>query len=156
MAEIPIEDRSSYDYWGLRRSGDYYLLASLFEDTRKPNTVFADTRIIRTTEAFLLCDGLYRNLGLKDDTVVAIEIVHTGLRGRTLTTASASRHVFPETTVEDVSDTAIVMELADLRTRLVDNVITVLEPMFMLFNFKEFNRKIYEELVTNYAAGRVV
>lgn len=156
LAEITLEDRSSYDYWALRKSGDYYLLASLFEDTRKPNSVFVDTRMIRTTEAFLLCDGLYRSLGLKDDAVVAIEIVQSGLKGRTLTMANSSRRVLPETTQEDLSETTIVMELADLRAKLVDNVVSVLEPMFMLFNYKEFDRKVYEDLVTNYAAGRVV
>ena len=48
------------------------------------------------------------------------------------------------------------MQLADLRAKLVNNVIEVLEPLFMLFNFKKFDRSVYEDLVTNYAAGRIV
>ena len=57
---------------------------------RKPNSIFFNTRIVRTTEALLYCDRLYRNLGLKDDAVVGIQVVHRGLKGRTLTTSSLS------------------------------------------------------------------
>jgi hypothetical protein len=113
------------------------------------------TRIVRTTEAFLYCDGLYRHLGLKEDTTVGAQIAHQGLSVRTSTTAGPNRHVFPETTQEDASETTLVMPLGDLRANLVDNVIAVLEPLFMLFNFKEFKREVYEGLVTDYAAGRV-
>ena len=36
-----------------------------------------------------------------------------------------------------------------------ENVMQVLEPMFMLFDFKRFDRKVYEEIVHNFVAGRV-
>jgi hypothetical protein len=156
LAEISLEDRSSYDYWALSNSGNYHLLSSLFEDTRKPNKIFFDTRTIRTTEAFMLCDRLYRGLGLKDDAVLAVRIVHTGLKGRTLTSASLNRHVIPETTWEDQSETTIVLQMADLRAKMVENVTQVLEPMFTLFNYKKIDSKVYEELVINYVEGRVV
>jgi hypothetical protein len=156
LAEISIGDRGSYDYWALRKSGDYFLLNSLFEDTRRPNSIFVDTRIVRTTEALLLCDNLYRNLGLRDDAIIGLQIAHHGLKGRTLTTANPNRDIYPETTQEDVFETTMVMQLGDLRTKLVDNVIEAVGPLFMLFNFKKFDRRVYEDLVTNYASGRLV
>ena len=36
VAEIAINDRSSYDYWAIRRNGDFYSLGSLFEDMSDP------------------------------------------------------------------------------------------------------------------------
>ena len=43
VAEILRETRSSYDYWGLRTNGDFYLLQSLFEDERAKDA-FSSTR----------------------------------------------------------------------------------------------------------------
>ena len=79
-----------------------FLLNSLFEDKRRANSIFMDTRMVRTTEAFLFCDKLYRNLGLEEDAIVGLQIAHRGLRGRTLTTANPNRDIFPETSEEDV------------------------------------------------------
>ncbi|MGY4467760.1 hypothetical protein ACVWWK_003469 [Bradyrhizobium sp. LB9.1b] len=54
-AEVSIgheeeEGRKSYDYWALRSSGDFFLLQSLFEDSRRPTEIFFDTRIVRVTD----------------------------------------------------------------------------------------------------------
>lgn len=40
-AEISIKDKSSsYDYWAARKTGDFYLLQSLFEDMRDERKIF--------------------------------------------------------------------------------------------------------------------
>src|SRR5258708_1537938 len=54
-AEISIAegDRKSFDYWAARSNGDFYLLQSLFEDSRKPNQIFFDTRVVRVTESLM-------------------------------------------------------------------------------------------------------
>jgi len=45
--------RTSYDYWAVRKNGDFYLLQSFFEDSRERNALFFNTRIVRVTEALM-------------------------------------------------------------------------------------------------------
>ena len=44
IAEIVSTGTDHYDYWALRRNGDFYLLHSLFEDTGRfaPGLIFID------------------------------------------------------------------------------------------------------------------
>ena len=56
-------DSPEYDYWALRRNGDYYLRKSLFEDKRDPTAIFFNTRIVRNTELLLYALRLYDKLG---------------------------------------------------------------------------------------------
>jgi hypothetical protein len=52
-AELPAPARDRYDYWAVRKNGDFYLLQSLFEDSRERNALFFNTRIVRVTEALM-------------------------------------------------------------------------------------------------------
>jgi hypothetical protein len=150
-----ISPRPSYDFWRLRSNGDFFLLQDLFEDQRSTGKLFFDTRIIRVTEALLFCSNLYESLGVATDSRVGVRVTHRGLAGRELVAASPNRHVFPTTTTADVSQVEVVDAIRELRPRLVDHVMQVAEPMFMLFNFKRFERKVYEDLVNSFAAGRI-
>ncbi len=160
VAEVAISqdlmsDRASYDFWALRSNGDFYLLQSLFEDQRSDQKVFFDSRIVRVTESFMFCANLYENLGVSTEAPLSVRVSHRGLAGRTLTAASNNRLVFPTTTNADVSETEVQTSVAAIRTRLADQVAQVVEPMFMLFDFKTFDRKIIDEIVKNFAAGKV-
>src|SRR5207249_6676973 len=53
IAQIRTDTKQSYDYWSIRRNGDFYFVGSLFEDERRPGFVFFNTRIVRVTEALL-------------------------------------------------------------------------------------------------------
>jgi hypothetical protein len=77
------DQRTSYDYWALRKSGDFYLLQSLFEDGRDRGALFFNTRIVRVTEALLFARNLYTALGANGFTdssgfVYNAEAVHFG------------------------------------------------------------------------------
>jgi hypothetical protein len=154
-AEILIEESISYDYWALKSNGDFFLLQSLFEDTRKPGNIFFNTRIVRVTEALMYCHRLYKNLDLDDDVIVAIRIAHQGLKGRILSTSNPSRVVTPETTTEDSCALEITARLGDMQSVLVDNVIRLTEPLFMIFNFTEYARQVYQGLVDGFIVGKV-
>lgn len=156
-AEIPINDseRISYDYWALRSNGDFYLLQSLFEDSRRPDQIFFDTRIIRVTEALMFAEKLYRTLGAPPETRVGIRVTHAGLVGRVLTSASPDRFVHPRKTVETNSVTEIVTVLESMGANRVDDVRRLLEPMFMLFDFQEFDPRVYEDLVRSFERGEI-
>jgi hypothetical protein len=160
VAEVAVQNKSlsgtpSYDYWSARNNGDFFLIQSLFEDERAKDAIFFDTRIVRVTEAFLFLAGFYSHLGIPPESRVTIGITHHGLQGRTLTSAGR-RHVWPRTTTTAPrSESQISDTLAGVRANLTDHVTRILEPMFMLFDFATFERSIYDDIVTKFAAGHV-
>src|SRR5882672_426383 len=107
-AEVSIVegDRNSFDYWAARSNGDFYLLQSLFEDSRKPNQIFFDTRIVRITECLMFIEGLYSKLGVPPEARVGIQITHGGLKGRELSSASSNRHIFSRGPTEEDESTS--------------------------------------------------
>lgn len=151
-----LSRKQSYDYWAARNNGDFYLLQSLFEDERAENALFADTRIVRITEALMFLSNFYRSLGVTDDTKVSLRVRHRGLAGRVLTVASPRRFMMETKTTEDVSESQMVDSLGQVMPRIVDHVLQIAEPLFMLFDFKKLDRKVYEEIVTSFVNGRVV
>lgn len=156
-AEIAITKESlsgqTYDYWAARRNGDFYLLQSLFEDTRGRKFVFFNTRIVRVAEALMFASNLYTNLGASSDANLSVRISHRGLASRTLMSAGGNRHVPPKVSHESTSTTEIVVVLSKLRETLVDNVRRLLEPLFMLFEFQEFEEAIYTDIVQRFQNG---
>jgi hypothetical protein len=150
------DERTSYDYWALRKSGDFYLLQSLFEDTREKGALFFNTRIVRVTEALLFARNLYTALGATADAKISVRFTHSGLAGRTLKSASWNRPLFANpTTHEQVSVTEAVIVLGDIQGALVDEVERVCAPLFMLFDFQEFAREVYEDIVRRFERGEV-
>ena len=95
MAEVnlggdPANPR--YDYWTLRRNGDYYLRKSLFEDLQDPTAIFFNTRIVRNTELLLYALRLYDKLGIDPSTGFELELRYGGLDGRVLR-STFNRHI---------------------------------------------------------------
>jgi hypothetical protein len=155
-AEISIkeDDRGSFDYWAARSNGDFYLLQSLFEDSRKPKQVFFDTRIVRVTESLMFVEGLYSKLGVPPEARVGIQITHRGLKGRSLSSASSNRHMSPRGPAEEQeSISEITAILGTMKETRVDDVRKILEPLFMLFSFMEFNVSVYDDIVRNFERG---
>jgi hypothetical protein len=154
-AEIAIADgRTSYDYWAVRKNGDFYLLQSLFEDSRDRNVLFFNTRIVRVTEALMFADNLYTALGAAPDAKISARFTHSGLAGRTLKSAGANRMLSVDRKAHDqVSETETVIVLGDIKSALVDEVRRVCAPMFMLFDFQEFAPQVYEDIVRRFEKG---
>jgi hypothetical protein len=160
VGEIAIADKGlsgerSYDYWVARTNGDFYTLESLFEDERGEEKLFFNTRIVRITEALLFASNFYDKLGAAPESKVSIRVGHRGLAGRTLTSSNGNRHVFPRQTAAAESEAQITGAVGTLRANLVDHVMHVAAPMFMLFDFAEFQRSVYEDIVRGYEQGRV-
>ncbi|WP_439396587.1 toll/interleukin-1 receptor domain-containing protein [Bradyrhizobium sp. PMVTL-01] len=154
-AEIAIDDgRMSYDYWAVRKSGDFYLLQSFFEDSRERGFLFFNTRIVRVTEALMFASRLYAELGATADAKISVRVTHTGLSGRTLKPASANRLMHSEPRAHaPTSETETVIALGDILPNLVDEVQRICAPMFMLFDFQEFSPEIYEDIVRRFEKG---
>ncbi len=154
-AEIAIPERTSYDYWALRTSGDFYLLQSLFEDQRDVQKIFFNTRIVRIAEALLFAANLYANLGVPPETRISARVTHRGLAGRTLTSSSMNRQLLPEFARENQSQTQIVVTLGGIRKTLVQDVKRIAAPLFMLFNFTNFGDDVYADIVRRFERGEV-
>ena len=159
-AEVSINegsagDRVTYDYWAFRSNGDFYLLQSLFEDTRKPQHIFFDTRIVRVTESLMFAENLYSKLGAPTDSKVSLRVTHHGFGGRSLIAASASRHLRPRVAKENDCASEISTELGAMKESRVEDVKRLLEPFFMLFDFQQFDAKVYDDIVRNFENGRI-
>jgi hypothetical protein len=155
-AEVSIAggDRTSFDYWAARSNGDFYLLQSLFEDARKRDQIFFDTRIVRITESLMFIESLYKKLGVPPEARVGIQITHKGLKGRELNSASSNRHMFSRGPAqEDESTSEITTILGTMSETRVDDVRKIVEPMFMLFNFMQFNTTVFDDIVRNFERG---
>jgi hypothetical protein len=156
VAEILTEDGESYDYWAIRRNGDFYWRGSLFEDKRRPGEIFFDVRIKRVTEALLYCVRLFTQLELDRSRVVTIAIRHVGLRGRHLTSGNRARNMRDRApSDENESATVITVRLDQIEGDLVDLVKNVLDPVFSLFDFFELSTGVYEEIVNKFVTGNI-
>jgi TIR domain len=155
-AEVSIAEgeRTSFDYWAARSTGDFYLLQSLFEDRREPSQIFFDTRIVRITESLMFIESLYRKLGAPPEAKVGIQISHKGLKGRELNSASPNRHLFSRgAATEDESTSEITTILGTMGETRVEDVKKIAAPMFMLFDFMQFNTTVYDDIVRNFERG---
>ena len=154
VAEISTE---SYDYWTIKKNGDFYSLISLFEDQKgRPNDIFFDTRIIRVTEAILYCARLYSSLGVDRNQVVHFAIRHAGLKNRTIAAANPGRHLRTyEKAIEDDVDTTVTFTLQQVETNLVELVRELTKPLFVLFGFFELADSVYEEIVEKFTRGQI-
>lgn len=159
-AEVRIEEDSmsgavSYDYWAFRNNGDFYLLQSLFEDQRRENEIFFNTRIVRVTESLLFAERVYHHLSVPESVELSIRVTHRGLAGRSLTSSTPSRHLGPRKTMENESSAEIVVPIGQISETLVELVQQLLEPMFMLFEFQQFQNEVYTDIVRRFEKGEV-
>ena len=158
VTEVNLVNDSSnshYDYWALRRNGDFYLRKSLFEDQRDRDAIFFNTRIVRNTELLMYALELYKRLGIDPSTEFAIELRYGGLNGRVLR-GTAARSIRPRTctTVGEFRKT-YSGRLQDVEGNLTDVVKELTAPMLALFEFFELNDSIYRRIVEAYADGQI-
>lgn len=153
IAKEEMSGQKSYDYWALAKNGDFYLLQNLFEDMRDEGKIFFNTRIVRVTEALMFASGLYAKLGVPAETRLSVRVGHRGLSGRVLSSAGGRRHISSKKCLEQNSETEIVTTLGSIHETLVADVQRLLEPMFMLFEFSQFNESIYTDIVRRFEKG---
>jgi hypothetical protein len=132
-----MPERSLYEYWALRTDLVFYLLKTVFEDTRSAGKIFLDTRIVRTAETIMRIRRLYEALGVRPEKQVVIRIRYTGLRDRVLSAADPMRAASPwtQTCIEDESQTTIRERVGDLESKLVYLVHAAVCRLTMLFDY---------------------
>jgi len=156
FASVAPESKESYDYWALRKNCDAYIVGSLFEDQRRPDSIFFDTRIVRVTEALLYLLRLYARLNIDPRTGVRIAVRHAGLSGRRLAVANTNRIMRGERVATDnASETEISGTVASIESELVAHVTAIVAPMLTLFDFFELPSTTYEQLVSGFVSGQI-
>jgi hypothetical protein len=156
-AEIAIEDRSSYDYWAIKRSGDFYSLSSLFEDHKTQGKFYVDTRVVRATEGLLYCARLYSRLGVDSSSKIQFSLRFTGLKDRVAAIISPYRAgLFQDyRCTENEVGAEVSTSLQDIEANIVSLVKQLLSPVFILFDFLELSESIYEDIVNKFVQGKV-
>lgn len=143
-----------YDYWDLRKNGDFYLIQSLFEDTRGENIIYLDVRISRLTEAFLHAALLYMNLGANLDDEVKIKVKHGGLKGRRLAIADFTRYPMPHQrkSVENESSNEYSITIRDIKTNIFNYIKKAIMDMAVLFDYYEPSETFIKQHVDKFIA----
>ena len=152
VARIFSSGRSTYDYWALKRDGQFYALRT--EGSRSTDSLAFDTRIFRITEVFHYCASLYTELGALPETHVLIRVRHSGLKGRRL--SSDTRRMFMDsyTSTEDTVYSEITTTLGEIQSRIVDLVEEIVKPLFVLFDYFTVPRQTVEEIVNSFVVKK--
>ncbi len=153
VAEIPVTESMfgpSYDYWSLRKNGDFFILQSYFEDSIKKDKLFFDTRITRLVETLLYCSRLYKRLNVNEKARVRFVCKFTGLKNRELASSNPSRPFMARSTIENEIRSEAVVSLESVPLELLAIVKDLLDPLFIVFNFMKFSDPVYSQIVDGF------
>lgn len=149
--------KASYDYWAINKNGAFYLKKSLFEDSREPDQIFFNTRIVRITEVFMYIKNLYSSFRIEKNSDFKVTIEHGWLKWRILWSSSLRRSLSRERKIEvDTVSTTIITTLDEIETNIVDVVEKFTKPLFEQFEFFKLDRNVLEDIVKRYIWGEVV
>jgi len=155
LSRAQEKQKFRYDYWSLKQDGSFYLLKSLFEDVRKPNYLFFNTRTIRITELLMYVLNLYSKLEVNSDEPIIISIRHSGLKGRIMG-AVGNRLIFGQRkSNEDEVNTEIQTSLKEINEDMADIVFNFTTPLFEMFDFFSVDKNIIDDIVSNYRNGTI-
>lgn len=153
-----IETDSSYDFWTISKTAEFYTLKSLFEGKRKPEKIFLDTRIIRTAEALMRTAAFYTKLKFLPNEKIVFKFKYGGLSGKLLSVASPNRMLSIERKCQtDIYEFEEIQSIEQLNTLgdLQSLVFRALHPFFELFDFFAIDRPLVDDIIDNYSKGRV-
>lgn len=140
-----------FDYWMLRKDGNFYFLRNLeLETENEKKVLYFDTRTYRVAESFLYCSRLYKGLGLKDTDRIKISITHSGLKDRVLTTADPRRIPFQSDKC-GVNHATYKFEdtLENIQKNIKANVYEVVDDLFLYFD-RSIGKDVIDRIVEEF------
>jgi len=152
VARIFSSGGNVYDYWALRRDGQFYALRT--EGSQRSRSLAFDTRIFRITEVLHYCASLYTELGASPDAQVFVSICHGGLKDCEI--SSDGRRMILDTyrSMEDASYSEIITTLEEIQPKIVDLVERITKPLFVLFDYFAVPRETVEEIVNAFVVRK--
>jgi cellulose biosynthesis protein BcsQ len=165
VAEIPVAESMfgpSYDYWSLRKNGDFFLLQNYFEDTvgergrinaryrAEGDKIFFDTRIMRLVESLLYCSRLYSRLDVSEKARILFAAKFTGLKTRQLKSSNPMRPFMARGTIEDEVRSEATASLDSITLDLFGVVKELLDPLFILFDYTKLSDVVYTQVINGF------
>ena len=147
---------SSYDYWAIHRSGDFFAASTYSEGHPDKRHLRVDIRIARTAEAIAHCARLYRALGADSHCVIELAVAYRGLNDRILSAPDNLTWDFwdeVKTTEHDVS-ASVSFRLSSWESDLISLVKKLCAPLFVLFDFTVVGDARYGRVVSDFLAGK--
>lgn len=155
FAEIENKERGSYDFWSLRRDASFYILKTLYEDTKKFGYVSLNIRIARIAESLMYTSNIYSFFKLNSTVPLLIGIRHGGLKERILT-AIDKRYLHRNyKAVEDSIYNEVQTNLQEIEDDLTGVVLKFAQPLFVVFDFFHVDRNSIEPIVEKFKKGKV-
>ncbi len=158
--ESQFNNEGHREYWRVMRTGEFYFLGELFENNRRPECVFLDTRTNRIAETFLRIGRLFLELQVPKDEMISLLIKHGNIKGKKLAAASPARVFFEDRTcnVEEVKS-EVVIPLADMLKPepLKKNVHTVVRKLAEMFDMFDPDKAGFTDpIVEAFLVGRIL
>ncbi len=155
FAEIENKERGSYDFWAFRRDASFYILKTLYEDTKKFGYVSLNIRIARIAESLMYASNIYSFFKLNSTAPLLIGIRHGGLKERILT-AIDKRYLHRNyKAVEDSIYNEVKTNLQEIEDDMTGVVLKFAQPLFVVFDFFHIDRNSIEPIVENFKKGKV-
>ncbi len=147
------------EYWLFNRSSEFYFWGELFENGRRKDCVFLDTRINRVTEALLRLGRLYKELAVPEDKEAHLLIRHGNIKGKFLSVASPNRFMSAVNACskDNVSSNLSikVKELMSLEV-LQQQVFTVVHKLGEMFSMYDVKKSDTDPIVSAFFEGRIL
>jgi len=155
FAEIENTERGSYDFWSLRRDASFYILKTLYEDTRKFGYVSLNIRIARIAEALMYASNIYSFFKINSTAPLLFGIRHGGLKERILT-AIDKRYLHRNyKAVEESIYNEVQTNIQEIEDDLTGVVLKFAQPLFVVFDFFHVDRNSIEPIVVNFKKGKM-
>ncbi len=154
---------ASFDYWSIKKNGNFYFIRTHGEDTKptkstKGNSVlWLDTRIWRIAEVFLYCQKLGNELKLNATNKIDIIIIHTGLKGRTLVCGDPMRIWFDDEYFckSEKHQFRVAESLDFIKLNYKELIFKLCSDLFYFFSQCDLNRGICDGIVDDFLKSRV-
>jgi hypothetical protein len=156
--ELRINEPDHRDYWCVKRNSEFFFLGELFENSRRPEKVFLDTRINRICEVFMRVARYYRTLLVPEQTLIRISLWHGNISGRLLGVAS-QRRVMARQKICGVnqidSEFCETLSILDDTQTLKKNVYLAARSLLEMFDGFDLQQSISDEIVDDFIRGRI-
>lgn len=163
-AVIKSSDFNAFDYWSLKKNGDFYFIRTFEEDNEQSTSksgkklLWLDTRIWRISELLLYCLNLGRELELDFSKKVDISIVHNLLKDRVLSCNDPMRFwIHDDFNICKTKNHRFQMSesLDYIKINFKDLIFKISSDLMYYFGQFDLDRKVCDDIVDKFLKSRV-
>ncbi len=148
--QTPRSSKEIFDYWALRRNGDFYALRSLVEDQADSSVIHFDETVRNAEMLLKYASELYKHLGLPENDSVAIELGYGGIANRVLSSYTPGRLLRREYRIrEDSTHAKLVEEWNSISAHLPELVGDLARPILEQFDLFPLGEEVVNSLLSS-------